>query len=201
MAEQFPLTFAQLLKQLRMDAGMTQEELATAAWLSPRSVSDLERGLTLTARKETARLLADALGLAGAERSEFERAAQGKGTANRSLAWRAAVRAAVALPADASVPARRRTSRRVRMLILTSLRSDAPGLPAADVLACLGAAAVAADEDQAIWPLIRQTAAAALDAAPTAGQRESLRRIIRQAGAAIPAQGATGARNDSTRDV
>jgi transcriptional regulator with XRE-family HTH domain len=100
VAEQFPITFAQLLKQLRMDAGMTQEELATAAQLSVRSVSDLERGLTLTARKGTAQLLAEALGLAGAERAEFELVAQGKAAANRSLAWRAAVRAAVSFPAD-----------------------------------------------------------------------------------------------------
>jgi transcriptional regulator with XRE-family HTH domain len=100
VAEQFPITFAQLLKQLRMDAGMTQEELAAAARLSARSVSDLERGLTLTARKETARLLAEALSLAGAERAEFELVAQGRATANRSMAWRAAVRAAVSFPVD-----------------------------------------------------------------------------------------------------
>ncbi|HEX9623425.1 MAG TPA: helix-turn-helix domain-containing protein [Streptosporangiaceae bacterium] len=95
MADQPPITFAQLLRQLRMDAGLTQEELATAAQVSPRSVSDLERGITLTARKETARLLADALSLTGPEKAEFELVATGRGTANRSLAWRAAVRAAI----------------------------------------------------------------------------------------------------------
>ncbi len=57
---------------------MTQEELAEAARLSARSVSDLERGVNLTARRETARLLADALNLAGAERAEFDQAARGK---------------------------------------------------------------------------------------------------------------------------
>ncbi|HET9894990.1 MAG TPA: helix-turn-helix domain-containing protein [Streptosporangiaceae bacterium] len=91
MAEQFPIAFAQLLRQLRTDAGLTQEELATAASVSPRSVSDIERGITLTARKDTARLLADALGLTGAEKSEFELVAVGRATPSRSLAWRAAV--------------------------------------------------------------------------------------------------------------
>jgi len=53
-----------LLRQLRAEAGLTQEELAEAAGLSPRSVSDLERGIHRTARKDTALLLAGALGLA-----------------------------------------------------------------------------------------------------------------------------------------
>jgi transcriptional regulator with XRE-family HTH domain len=39
-----------LLRQLRVDAGLTQEELAHAASLSPRSVSDLERGINRTTR-------------------------------------------------------------------------------------------------------------------------------------------------------
>jgi tetratricopeptide (TPR) repeat protein/transcriptional regulator with XRE-family HTH domain len=66
------------LRQLRAGAGLTQEELAEAASLSPRSVSDLERGINLTARKDTARLLAEALGLTGPERARFEAAAGGR---------------------------------------------------------------------------------------------------------------------------
>src|SRR6516164_11327146 len=64
MAEQPALSFGGLLRQLRAEALLTQEELAEAARLSPRSVSDLERGVNRTARKDTAGLLADALGLA-----------------------------------------------------------------------------------------------------------------------------------------
>src|ERR1700683_4019340 len=71
------ISFAQWLRRLRIRAGLTQEELAEAARLSARSVSDLERGINLTARRETARLLADALSLAGPERAEFEQAARG----------------------------------------------------------------------------------------------------------------------------
>jgi len=77
LAEQAPVSFAQLLKRLRTEAGLTQEGLAEAASLSTRSVSDLERGINLTARRETARLLADALNLAGPARAGFEAAARG----------------------------------------------------------------------------------------------------------------------------
>jgi predicted ATPase/DNA-binding XRE family transcriptional regulator len=78
VAEQAAPGFAGLLRQLRADAGLTQEELAEAASLSPRSISDLERGINLTARRETARLLADALSLAGPQRALFEAAARGR---------------------------------------------------------------------------------------------------------------------------
>ena len=63
MAGQPELSFAVLLRQLRVEADLTQEELAEAASLSPRSVSDLERGINRTARQDTAVRLAGALGL------------------------------------------------------------------------------------------------------------------------------------------
>jgi len=72
------VSFGALLRKLRLDAGLTQEELAAAARLSYRSVSDLERGINLTPRKETMRLLADALHLAGAKREAFEAVARGR---------------------------------------------------------------------------------------------------------------------------
>ena len=78
MADQHPGSFAGLLRRLRTDAGMTQEELAEAAGISTRSVSDLERGVSLTARKETARLLGGALRLDGPARAAFEAAARGR---------------------------------------------------------------------------------------------------------------------------
>jgi len=73
-----PVTFAALLRELRTEARLTQEELAEAAGVSPRSVSDLERGVNLTARKDTARLLADALSLFGPARAQFEAVARGR---------------------------------------------------------------------------------------------------------------------------
>jgi len=73
-----PVTFAALLRKLRTEARLTQEELAEAAGLSPRSVSDLERGIATTPRRETVRLLADALHLPGPGRAEFEAVARGR---------------------------------------------------------------------------------------------------------------------------
>jgi transcriptional regulator with XRE-family HTH domain len=86
VAEQPGLGFAGLLRQLRTEARLTQEELAEAAGLSPRSVSDLERGVHLTARKDTAGLLAGALGLAEPARTLFVAAARGRGTVAEVLA-------------------------------------------------------------------------------------------------------------------
>ncbi len=73
-----PVTFAGLLRKRRTEARLTQEELAEAARLSPRSVSDLERGISTTPRKDTIRLLADALHLTGPVRAEFEAVARGR---------------------------------------------------------------------------------------------------------------------------
>jgi tetratricopeptide (TPR) repeat protein/transcriptional regulator with XRE-family HTH domain len=80
------LSFAGVLRQLRTRARLTQEELAEAAGLSPRSVSDLERGINRTARKDTAGLLADALGLTGQVRALFIAAARGRAPAADVLA-------------------------------------------------------------------------------------------------------------------
>ena len=86
MAEQSVLEFAGLLRQLRAEARLTQEELAEAAGLSPRSVSDLERGINRTAHKDTAELLASALGLAEPARAVFVAAARGRAPAAEVLA-------------------------------------------------------------------------------------------------------------------
>jgi len=81
VAEEPALTFAGLLRQLRAEARLTQEELAEAASVSPRAVSDLERGINRTARKDTAVLLAGALGLSGPVAELFVAAARGRGPA------------------------------------------------------------------------------------------------------------------------
>src|SRR6516165_6786866 len=88
MAEQPVLGFGGLLRQLRARARLTQEKLAEAAGLSPRSVSDLERGINRTARKDSAELLASALGLAEPARGLFVAAALGRGPAGDVLAAR-----------------------------------------------------------------------------------------------------------------
>ena len=86
VAEQSAVSFGGLLRRLRTAAGMTQEELAEAASVSARTISDLERGVNHTARKDTARLLADALGLAGIAWTEFEAAARGRAVPDQPFA-------------------------------------------------------------------------------------------------------------------
>src|SRR5690242_10137490 len=80
------LSFAGLLRQLRAEAKLTQEELAAAAGVSPRSVSNLERGINRTAHKDTAVLLAGALGLTGPTEELFVAAARGTVPAAHVLA-------------------------------------------------------------------------------------------------------------------
>ncbi len=80
------VSFAVLLRQLRTSAGLTQEQLAERARLSPRSISDLERGIHVTARRETTQLLAEALGLTGPARAAFEAAARGRRAIDESPA-------------------------------------------------------------------------------------------------------------------
>jgi predicted ATPase/DNA-binding CsgD family transcriptional regulator/transcriptional regulator with XRE-family HTH domain len=88
MAEQATSGFAGLLRQLRARAQLTQQELAKAAGVSPRAVSDLERGINRTARQDTAMRLAGALGLAEPVRSLFVAAARGRIQAAQVLAAR-----------------------------------------------------------------------------------------------------------------
>jgi predicted ATPase/transcriptional regulator with XRE-family HTH domain len=112
VAEPPSFSFAGLLRQLRTEADLTQEELAEAAGLSPRSVSDLERGINRTARKDTALLLANALSLTGPVRELFVAAARGRAPAVEVLA----VRTGATTPASAAPAA-------------WSLRQEVPGVP------------------------------------------------------------------------
>ncbi len=84
--EQGALSFAGLLRRLRGEAKLTQEELAETAGLSVRAVSDLERGIHRTARKDTAMLLAGALGLPERAAALFVAAARGRTPALEVLA-------------------------------------------------------------------------------------------------------------------
>jgi predicted ATPase/DNA-binding CsgD family transcriptional regulator/transcriptional regulator with XRE-family HTH domain len=88
MAGQAISGLAGLLRQLRAEAQLTQQELAKAAGVSPRSVSDLERGINRTARNDTAVRLAGALGLAEPARSLFVAAALGRIQAAQVMAAR-----------------------------------------------------------------------------------------------------------------
>ena len=97
-----PVTFAALLRKLRAEARLTQEELAEASGVRPRSISDLERGVAMSPQRETVRRLADALGLAGLVRAQFEAVARGRAVpaATEAVAAGGAAAATRTLPRD-----------------------------------------------------------------------------------------------------
>jgi transcriptional regulator with XRE-family HTH domain len=63
--------FGELLRNLRLRAVLTQEELAERAGLSVRAVGKLESGETTRPRQATVRVLSDALGLDEPELTSF----------------------------------------------------------------------------------------------------------------------------------
>ena len=70
------MEFADLLRRHRRLAALTQEELAEAAGLSLRGLSDLERGTRRTPYRHTVLRLADALRLGEADRAALLRASR-----------------------------------------------------------------------------------------------------------------------------
>ena len=73
-------SFADLLLDLRVQTGLSQEELADRAGLSVRSIREIEAGRVARPRKDSVRLLASALGLQSADTDRFL-AAAGHGVA------------------------------------------------------------------------------------------------------------------------
>ncbi len=69
-------SFGLLLRRYRTAAGLTQEELAARAGLSARAISDLERGVKLTPRRDTVNLLGEALALPPRKRTLLAAAAR-----------------------------------------------------------------------------------------------------------------------------
>ena len=75
--------FGDLLRRHRQVSGLTQEELAARTGLSVRGLSDLERGVRAIPRRDTLRLLIEALGLADADRTAIVTAAKRPATPPR----------------------------------------------------------------------------------------------------------------------
>ncbi len=96
-------SFGELLRRHRRAAGFTQAELAERAGLSSRGLNDLERGARTAPRRETTRLLADALGLAGNERADFLAAGR-RGAARPGAVPTDAPRATDPAPAPTALP-------------------------------------------------------------------------------------------------
>ncbi len=69
MATQQRARFGSVLKRYRVAAGMSQEALAESAGISSRAISDLERGINQTPRRDTVELLVAALQLSADEQA------------------------------------------------------------------------------------------------------------------------------------
>ena len=76
--------FSDLLRNARIDAGLTQEELAEAAGVSARAVSNLERGINRFPHKYTRDLLEDALEISPEVRKEWDAACRRQPASGRS---------------------------------------------------------------------------------------------------------------------
>jgi WD40 repeat protein/transcriptional regulator with XRE-family HTH domain len=86
VAEGGPL--GQRLAILRLNAGLTQEQLARAAGVSVETIGDIERGTALKPRAQTLRRIADALGLAEPAWAELLGLAAGSGSTEPAQAPR-----------------------------------------------------------------------------------------------------------------
>ena len=71
-----PPVLGPLLRALRLEAGLSQAELAERAGLSVRAIADLEQGRRRSPYPQTVRQLADGLGLSADEAGRLRRAAQ-----------------------------------------------------------------------------------------------------------------------------
>ncbi|MGE3796836.1 MAG: helix-turn-helix domain-containing protein [Thermomicrobiales bacterium] len=74
-SRQLPL-IARLIREHRINAGLSQEGLAEQSGVSVRAISDLERGLRATPRLETVRMLADSLPIDSDDRAALFTAAR-----------------------------------------------------------------------------------------------------------------------------
>lgn len=90
--------FGEFLLRERRRAGLTQEELAERAGMTPRAISDLERGVVRRPRRRTVQNLAAALGVGAGDYAAFVRSA----SSGRSGAQVAPV-TSVAAPVDVPV--------------------------------------------------------------------------------------------------
>jgi len=78
VAEPIPVAFGELLRQLRLDNGLTLEGLADRARVAVRTVSDLELGKARSPRESTVARLAWGLRLEGPAKARFMAIARGR---------------------------------------------------------------------------------------------------------------------------
>lgn len=119
--------FATVLRWCRRRAGLGQSTLAELAGLGVRTIRDLELGRTAHPHRESIRLLADALGLAGGARERFGRVAAGQSATPEPLPL-------PTLPSQLPADIADFTGRAEHMATLRSLLTGADPAPAAVVL-------------------------------------------------------------------
>ena len=73
-----PLSLATRLRTLRLEAGLTLEKLAELSGVSARTLSDIERGVSVAPHRRTADAIATGLGLGGPIRDAFLRTARAR---------------------------------------------------------------------------------------------------------------------------
>ena len=115
--EQKP-SFGMQLRHLREAVGITQEELAFRAGLTPNAVGDLERGKTKRPYPHTVRSLADALGLSEDERAALLAAVPTRGAKAAKVTPPAGVLEATLPSPPTPLLGRERELREIRELLL-----------------------------------------------------------------------------------
>jgi tetratricopeptide (TPR) repeat protein/transcriptional regulator with XRE-family HTH domain len=128
------VVFGRLLRAHRLRLLLTQEQLAERSGISPRAIRELERGRVRRPRGDSLRLLADALGLAGAIRLEFQAAARDPDAARAVAAGQPAI--PCQLPPDiADFTGRAEVVARLDALLAGDLDGLRPAGPAVSTIA------------------------------------------------------------------
>jgi tetratricopeptide (TPR) repeat protein/DNA-binding XRE family transcriptional regulator len=127
-------TFGRLLRERRIAAGFTQEQLAERAGLGIRTIRDLERDRVRRPHRESIALLATALGLASEARDELARA--GRQPPVRPAPG--AVAAGVLVPRQLPPAVTHFVGRKDVLKILTEVVEDAAGQCGAVLVSAIG---------------------------------------------------------------
>ncbi|MEV0132795.1 tetratricopeptide repeat protein [Dactylosporangium sp. NPDC050688] len=125
--------FGALVRAHRRRLGLTQEELATKAGLSVRSIVKLEGGRIAVPRPPTVRLLAEVFGLTGAAADDFHRCAAGVAAGTVAGPPAPAGRVPAQLPPDVSTF----TGREAELAALDAMAAEAADQPTAVFVAVI----------------------------------------------------------------